>query len=377
VKLSSETNDTPESPAETLEGPATPTAEQPAAPAAPVAKSRIERIDTVLAWAPRILLVLVLLTGGAFALYVRQEEERQRLSTPVGRALDDLRRNVEDNPNDVVLAVRYGEALASAGMFREAINAFDQALKLDEEHTGAMLNMGMVLMADFRWNEAEPFFRKVTELTEGTEFQDLNARRGQAFFYLGQIAVEDGDYEEAVEYLRESLRIRRTASDTYFQLARAYHGLGDIDKAIENLYVALAFDPAYGEARFELGKFLAEQGKEASAAVEFRKVADKFPDAEMPIEALLEFGTVEQRISQAREAQEEGELQKAIEHATVAVAIEPASIEALLLRAELYEAAKRKADAVKDYEKILTLEPEHASATDALARLAPAPTPAP
>lgn len=373
--MSSDTHDTPESPAETPSAP--PSAEQPAAPAAPVAKSRIERIDTALAWAPRILLVLVLLTGGAFALYVRQEEERQRLSTPVGRALEDLRLNVEANPNDVVLRVRYGEALASAGMFREAIRAFDQALKLDAEHTGAMLNMGRVLMAEHRWNEAEPFFRKVTELTEGTEFQDLNARRGSAFFYLGQIAVEDGDYEKAVEFLRESLRIRRTASDTYYQLALAFHGLGDTEKAIENLYIALTFDPAFGPARFDLGRFLAEQGREASAAVEFRKVADRFPDAEMPIEALSQFGTVEERISQAREAQEEGELQKAIEHATIAVAMEPESIEALLLRAALYEAAKRPADAVKDYEKILTLEPGHRAATDALARLAPSPTPAP
>ncbi len=334
-------------------------------------KSRIERIDGILAYAPWALLALVLFSAGWFGYYVYQSEQQQRLSTPVGRALEDLRNQVREDPNNVVLRVRFGEALASAGMFDEAIRAFDQALKLDEEHTGAMLNMGMVLMAEHRWDEARPFFNKVTELTKGTEFQDLNARRGAAFFYLGQIAVEDGRYEDAVEYLRESLRIRRAASDTYYQLARAYHGLGDPDKAIENLYVALAFDPAFGMARFELGKYLAETGKEASAAIEFRKVADAYPDSEMPIEALSALGTVEQRIRDAKTAREDGDLALAIEQAIVAVALEPESIEALLLRAELYEAAKRPADAIKDYEKVLAIDSEHSAAKEAMARLAP------
>lgn len=341
--------------------------EVPQAPRLPA-----DRLDTVLNYVVLLLVAAVLGLGGWFGWTIYQTQRQERLSTPAGRALDELERQVRAAPNDVVLRVRLGEAYASSALYDKALNSFDQALKLDKEHTGAYLDIGLVYMAQSERGKAEKAFQKVVELTAGTEYEALNARREQAFFYLGQIAVDDGRYEDAIGLLKEALRMRRDASDSYYFLARAYRGLDEQDAAFESLEIALAFDPNYGAARYELGQYYMDASNEASAAVEFRRVADTNPDSEIPIEALSALGTVESRMKAAEEAKADGDLTKAIEQAYVAVAIEPLHIPALLLRASLFEQAARTADALSDYEAVLDIDEGNATAVKARERLAPA-----
>lgn len=327
------------------------------------------RIDWVLSVTVWVLLVAVLGLGGWFGYSIYAARESARLASPVGRTTSALLAQIKERPNDASLRVRIGEAYASAGMFTEAMKAFKQALELDPEHTGAYLDMGLVSMAEAKAPEAEKFFLRVLEITKDQEYEVLNQQREQAYFYLGQIAVLDGRFEDAVGFLKEALRTRRDASDTYLYLGRAYHGLGETDAAIEWVNTALRLDPNYPEARFDLGTYYIEQGNEASASVEFRRVADSRPESDQPIEALSALGNAADRVKAGRAALEAGDKTTALSEATIAAAIDPLDVEALEFKATVLEALGKKAEAVEVYRTVLAVDSANKDATAAIKRL--------
>lgn len=342
--------------------------------AVPTSSSRLteESIDRALTIAIWVLVAGVLSLSAWFGLTIYSVRMQERLSTPSGRAIVDLEQQVRAEPNHLELRVRLGEAYATAGLYNEALHSFEQALKLDENHTGAYLDIGLVLMAQQDYPQAEGYFQKVISLTDGMEFEELSARREQAFFYMGQIAVEDQRFEEAIGLLKAALRIRRDASDTYYQLARAYHGIEEIDAAIENLSIALLFDPSYSDAHFELAKLYLENEQIAFAAVEFRKTAELVPDSDLPVEALAAMGPVSVRMDNARLAAKEGRTAEALDEVTIAVSIDPYLVEALVLRGSLLEeSGDRDEEAFQSYERAVGLDPSNDEALAGVERLSP------
>ncbi|MDZ4063741.1 MAG: tetratricopeptide repeat protein [Coriobacteriia bacterium] len=328
-----------------------------------------DRLDQVLTLGVWLLVVALIGLGGWFGFSVFKTREAERLASPTGRTMMALMEQIKKHPNDVALRVRIGETYASAGMYDDAMKSFKQALELDPEHSGAYLDMGLVSMATKEWGEAEKYFTRVLELTAGAEYEGLSQRREQSFFYLGQIALDDGRFEETIGFLKEALRIRRSASDTYLYLGRAYHGLDELDAAIDNLLVALRLDPKYPEARYELGRYYLERGDEASAAVSFRMVVDSHPEVDQPVEALEAMGPASDRIKSAKQALEEGDKTKALSDATIAVAVDPKNMEALLLKGTVLEQMGRKADARETYKAALAIDPKNEEASAALKRV--------
>ena len=114
-----------------------------------------------------------------------------------------------------------------------------------------------------------------------------------AAYNLGRLAILDERYEDAVAQLKESLRIRRDASDTYYHLALAFKGLDETDAAIEQLELALAFDPNYAAAFYQLGTIYLLEGDDINASYALYQAVRLEPEAEVAIEALASLGEAE------------------------------------------------------------------------------------
>lgn len=326
--------------------------------------------DLVLTVVIGLLAVAVIAVGVWLGYSVYRQNQLDDASSPALRALGELSDVVREYPNDAAVRVRYAEALATAGMYDKAMDQLRNAIKIDPEHGGAYLDMGLVAMAQEEYPSAERYFKKVIDLTEGKQFQDVSDRREAALYNLGVIAVADKRYEDAVGYLKGALRIRKDASDTYLALAQAYRGLEEPDKAIDNLSVALAFDPNYAKARFELGMLYLEVSNEPSAAVELRRSLDLAPDADPVSEALESMGPLEKRIAAAEAAYADGDYKAALDYATIAVAIEPANPDALMIYGLAREKGGDKDGAIMVFRSVLDADPENVGAQEALDRLA-------
>lgn len=296
---------------------------------------RSDRTDSLLRYVIIALVAGILGLAALFGYTIWQSTRVEATATPAQRALVELRNFVKKNPNSAAARVRYGEALASAGVYRDATEQFKAAIKLDNKHTGAYLDLGLVAMETKDTANAERYFTKVVELTEGQTMENINQRRETALFHLGEIALDDKRYEDAAGFFKASLRIRKDASDTYYLLAQSLHGLEDDDAALEQLDAALAFDPNYAEAHYLYGIILLARNDKINSAVHLRKAADLAPEADLPRKALEKLGSGEDALKQAQAAYADKRLDEAVEAVLLARALEPSDVDAAILHAKI------------------------------------------
>ena len=327
-----------------------------------------DRVDALLRWSIVAILAAVLGLGGLFAYTVWQARRDESASTPAGRAIQDLKARVKATPNNADLRVRLGEALASSGLYKDAVEQLRAATKLNPKHDGAYLDLGILALEQKQPKTAEGYFQKVIELTAG-DMEGVNQRRETAYFYLGSIALDARRYEDAVANLKAALRVRRDTSDTYYLLAQAYKGLDRKDAAMKQLEAALAFDPNYAEAHYLMGQIYLEEGDKINAAEHFRIAAEQAPDQDLPQEALAGLGTAEDAVSKGREDLKAKRYEKAIDSALLARALDPKYVPAVVLHAEAAEASGETSAAVNAYRRLLELEPNNAQAAAGLKRL--------
>jgi tetratricopeptide (TPR) repeat protein len=329
-------------------------------------RATLEWVLTVVVW---MLVAGLLLFAGYWGWSAYAASQTAQLSTPASRAMADIKAQVARNPRDAALRVRLGEALATLGNSNEAVAQFREAIQIDPKHTGAWLDLGLVAMQQNHPDQAITYFKKVVDLTEGTDMESTNSRREQSLFYLGEIAVDQRQYDDAIRYVKGALLIKRDASDSYLVLARAYKGIGDTTNAIKYYQIALTFDPNYAIAHYELGLLQKSKGDLAGAAKNIRAALTAEPGAAPAQEALSAFGPASSYVTSATAQLAKGNAKAARKSVEIALAITPDDVPAALLYGSILEKLKDKKTALAVYQQILQNHPKEKTATAAVARL--------
>lgn len=315
-----------------------------------------------------VLLAAIIVVGAIFGWTVYRDRKLAENATPALRVINVIKDEVKAKPNDAMLRVRLGEALVAASRQQEAIEQFNEALKIEPKHTGALLDLGQLAMADQRFGAAEGYFNKVLEYTGGGEFESTSDRREIAYFQLGLIALQQKAYEDAAGFFKAALRIRKDASDTYYYLALALDGAGSTDAAIQQLNIALAFDPNFGQAHYYLGQMYLRRKDEVRASAQFELAKESDPNAKEPKEALAKFGNPKDLIKKA-EALRSSDMKAAVEAATIARNVAPGDIEIVVAYARIIEASGNPKGALVAYKDAQKLASDNAEVNAAVKRL--------
>jgi len=317
--------------------------------------------------------VLVILAV-AFLIYTMiTTNARDKANSPAMRAAANLAEAVRQDPNNVSARLRLADALAAAGDLEGANEQYQAALKISKDDPQALAGLALLSMNQGEWRTAEGYWRKIIGLLEETQYAAVDQRLEKAYYYLGSTLMEVKEYEEATQYLREALRIRRDASDTYFLLAVAFKNMDNPTKYEENLRYALQFDPLLPEANYEYALLLLDNNKIADAAERLRVAADNAPkDRTEPVDELAKLGTAEEHLEAARSSLASNETSAALDEARIAAAIDPGSIDAVRIVAQLQEKAANKEAARLAWERVLVLNAEDAEALAAVERLSAA-----
>jgi tetratricopeptide (TPR) repeat protein len=332
-------------------------------------RTGLDRLDTIATGAVWLLAAGLLGLTAYFGYSVWSTRQQAILASPALRNVQGLEAQVRQKPNDVYTRVRYAEALGMAGMSDQAIAQLKEALKMDPKYVGAYQDLALIAGIQKDYPAAESYLKKVLELTATGDYQDVNARREVSFYYLGEIALMQQKFDDALGYFKAALRIRRDASDTYLGMAKAYVGNGDIDAAIKQLQIALTYDPKFAEANYEIGRLFLEKGDKVKAAYHLRVALDGNPKAEPPAEALASLGSLETWMTQAKNAFARKDYKTALNDAKIARSIDPTSVDAIRLYASIAEAKGDKTDAITAYKDILRVKPGDPDATSAVKRL--------
>ena len=293
----------------------------------------------------------------------------ERGSAPTSRAIENLLAAVEQDPQNAQLRITLGEAFAAAGQRREALEQFSLALELEPENPNALAGMALLSMFEQEWETAEGYWRAALEQLEGGQFSAVDQRLEQAYHQMGITMMEQGRWEEAAEYLRAALRLRRTAADTNYLLAVTYRELGSARNERTHLENALTFDPKMPEANFDYAFILLDEGDEAGAAEHFRISADNAPPGRSePHDELRKFGSASDRMDEARKL-ESSDPSGALTEARIARALDPEDVEIARYTATLFERTWDRDGAIDAWRTVLVLAPNDPEAVEALDRL--------
>jgi tetratricopeptide (TPR) repeat protein len=102
-------------------------------------------------------------------------------------------------------------------------------------------------------------------------------REAKLLFDKAHDALEDGDPEQALELLEQSLKLRRTAR-TYLERARALQRLQRIDEAVAAVDEAIGINPKYAPAYEQKGMILWSAQRYAEARPPLEKYLELDPE---------------------------------------------------------------------------------------------------
>lgn len=315
-----------------------------------------------------VVAVVVIALAAYLALSVWTGNRSVVKSTPAERAIAVLVAEVRKNPNNLDARMQLAQALAVAGRDAEAAKQYQAVLSVNKDFVPAISGLGFQALLRKDWAEGEKYFRRSIDLLEPQSGKGRDSSLETAYYYLGTALYEQKQYEEAVGYLKASLRLRRDASDTHYLLANVYKQMDIKDGYEEELKLALTYDPKMPEANYDYGLLLIASGDIAGAAEHFRTSAEAAPNIDKPLLELDKLGTAEERIAAARKL-EKADPKKALIEARIAVALDPESVEALVLLGGLYETAKKPEKALELYRRALRIDPENKPAQTGAKRL--------
>ncbi|HTW78629.1 MAG TPA: tetratricopeptide repeat protein [Terracidiphilus sp.] len=252
-------------------------------------------------------------------------------------AAAEYRKMLDAHPDDARTLNSLGAALENAGDSHGAEEAFTQAIAAGPDTCDAQFNLGGLELKHSEFAQAEEQFRSMLRQCPGdaeahsglgvalegeggsnsaqAEFEhalELDSDNFTALYHLGEIAIESGQPEHAVDLLEKAARKRPGDVDTRERLAMAFAqsgrpgdaltqlreavrfkpgdanlhalisqvlaGTGQLQQAIEEQNQALHFEPNNADGWNNLGVLEARTGKTSAARAAFQHALQLEPD---------------------------------------------------------------------------------------------------
>jgi protein O-GlcNAc transferase len=184
--------------------------------------------------------------------------------------------------------------LHRGGRVGEAEQLYDDALRADPNHFGALYHLGLIRAQQNRLEEAIGLLQRALKQNPGST--DTHVNIAVALEMLGRL-------ESALVHCDQAVALRPDRGEAHFTRANVLKALNRLEAAIGGYEKAIALDPGYAEAYYNLGNTLAALKRPRQAVEQFGKALAIRPryanalnnrgyallDLERPVEALASF----------------------------------------------------------------------------------------
>ncbi|MCB1050987.1 MAG: protein kinase [Acidobacteria bacterium] len=177
---------------------------------------------------------------------------------------------------DYVLALGYLYRYDQEGNLERAIAYFEKALESDPNFVLAWVGISQVHLVQFRNNDQD----ESLELAMQAANRALKARDdlGSVYLCLGQIEMERGNYETAVQHFQNTLRRDNKNARAEYALAQALDMLGQEDPAQQAFDRAAQLEPGNWNGQTARARFFFNHGKLDKAEAVFRHLIEIAPE---------------------------------------------------------------------------------------------------
>ena len=187
------------------------------------------------------------------------------------------RRALELDPNSPEAHNLLGFVAALEGEGDEAIEAYRQAIALDDTYLEAMLNAAEVYI-----HPLGEFDQAIEMCDQALELAEVDEEIIDALLLKFDALLGKGDAEEAGRCVTRIPTGPYDNPNHTFLVGRAFYEVGRTDRAAELIQEAAAKDPRHAEAHYYLGLIRDEQGDMRSATQAFLRSRDLDLEMGMP-----------------------------------------------------------------------------------------------
>jgi len=145
----------------------------------------------------------------------------------------------------------------------KALTLVDYGLQRWNSNLELLLNRGIILMKMGRYDDAINAFNNLLK---------VNNENTYAYFFIALINILQNKIEHALNFLLDGLRYKPKFPEYYNNIARVYEETAEFEKAEEMYKRGLEIDPAYQLIRLNLANFYYKNGYYSLAEEEYLKL---------------------------------------------------------------------------------------------------------
>lgn len=168
---------------------------------------------------------------------------RKAKPTPETSVLSESAGSVESNRAEALAYLSKGRELYRNDEDTQAIESFQQAIKLNPELAEAHFRLGLSYDAIGQEQEAEAAYKKAVETYKKYLDKEENEEDAEAHYNLGQTYAGLHLYSEAVREYRQATSIKPDDAAIHYDLGLALMRLAQYDEAAAAFSKSLEIDP--------------------------------------------------------------------------------------------------------------------------------------
>ena len=176
---------------------------------------------------------------------------------------------LEDYINTAIYWNQLGVAYGDSGMYKEAIEAYKQAIKIDPDDAEAHFNLGVTYGDSGMYKEAIEAYKQAIR---------IDPNLAEAHLGLGLTYNNSGMYKEAIEAYKQAIRIDPDFAWAHSNLGVTYYESGKYKEAIEAFKQAIRIDPDFAWAHYNLGLTYNNSGMHKEAIDAYKQAIRIDPD---------------------------------------------------------------------------------------------------
>jgi len=183
---------------------------------------------------------------------------------------------VQYHPNYSVIWNNLGSVYVQDLRIYLAIEAFKQAIRIDDKYIGAHYNLSLAYERNGDAHLAKMHMEEAEKIDPA---------------FLGNMYLELGIFDKAALEFHKTLNRNPDNVEAHFKLAQVWQGRNEIAKAIDMYNTTIKLQPFHMMAHLQLGDIYLESGELNKAIASYKKALDAYPyQVEKVSEDILFFG---------------------------------------------------------------------------------------
>ena len=262
-------------------------------------------------------------------------------------AVSNISARLQSDPNQAALYFARGNAYAQLGQFPAALHDYAQAIALAPIFAKAYAARSWLEANNGQRTDALADAERAIAVAPG-EFAGYVAKARCLELQMGGYEEHRASAREAVVLLTKAIELEPTLQDLYLQRARIAEAQGDPDGVIKDMTELIRLAPTMFSAyeirarSWRTKGDIAREAQDLARAGELAGGPRGYYDYTVSVQLDLEGGN----------------FARAVETATAALAIQPNSVDALILRGLANDKRGSLAAASADYDKALEVDPK-------------------